>query len=123
QIYGADIDRDILFEEERIRTFWTDQRDPEAIRNLWGELDDVTFDMIVDDGLHEASANLCFLMESFARVKPGGLYVIEDILPQDVELIDCAARVMAPVCTGVVLELLAHPRNWVDNRLLILQRK
>ena len=35
QIFGADIDADILFEEDRIRTFWVDQRDREAVRALW----------------------------------------------------------------------------------------
>jgi hypothetical protein len=28
KIYGVDIDADILFEEDRVRTYWTDQRDP-----------------------------------------------------------------------------------------------
>jgi len=32
QIFGADIDRRILFEEERIRTTWVDQLDPDTLR-------------------------------------------------------------------------------------------
>ena len=31
-IYGADIDKDILFAEERIKTFYIDQLDPVAIK-------------------------------------------------------------------------------------------
>jgi hypothetical protein len=38
RIHGADIDRDILFAEDRIRSYWTDQRDPAAIRALLARL-------------------------------------------------------------------------------------
>ena len=38
-IYGADIDRDILKNEKRIKTFYVDQTDPEKIqtmfKNIW----------------------------------------------------------------------------------------
>lgn len=33
-VYGADIDRDILFEEDRIKTFYCDQLDSVSIRDL-----------------------------------------------------------------------------------------
>ena len=36
-VYGADIDRDILFEEDRIKTFYCDQLDSVAIRDLWSQ--------------------------------------------------------------------------------------
>jgi hypothetical protein len=58
QVYGADIDSDICFEEDRIRTSWTDQRDSHAIRVLWGKFSDVAFDIMIDDGLHEAPERL-----------------------------------------------------------------
>jgi glycosyltransferase involved in cell wall biosynthesis len=121
-IYGADIDADILFQEDRIRTFWTDQREPRAIRALWNKLDDVVFDIIVDDGLHEAAANICFLMESIGRLKPGGIYVIEDVTPNDAELVGNFAHCIAPVAKSIVFEELDHPVNKVDNRLLIFQK-
>jgi GR25 family glycosyltransferase involved in LPS biosynthesis len=122
RIYGADIDRDILFEEDRIRTFWTDQRDPRAIRALWDELEDVSFDIMVDDGLHEGLANICFFMESFGKLKPGGIFAIEDVQSRDAELMAHFARSIAGDCKHVVFEELDHPRNKVDNRLLILQK-
>jgi glycosyltransferase involved in cell wall biosynthesis len=121
-IYGADIDADILFQEDRIRTFWTDQREPRAIRALWKKLDDVAFDIMVDDGLHEASANICFFLESIGRLRPGGIYVIEDVTPNDAELVGNFARCIACVSKSIVFEELDHPANKVDNRLLILQK-
>ena len=34
QIYGADIDKDILTNEERIKTFFVDQTKPDTIREM-----------------------------------------------------------------------------------------
>jgi hypothetical protein len=122
RIYGADVDADILFEEDRIRTFWVDQRDPRAIRALWDKLDDITFDIIIDDGLHEAAANICFFLGSFGRLKPGGIFVIEDITPQDSDSVRSFSRCVEYVSKSIVFEELDHPINKTDNRLYIFQK-
>jgi hypothetical protein len=122
RIYGADVDSDILFEDERIRTFWTDQQDSDAIRSLWRQIDGVTFDIMIDDGLHEAPANIRFFIESFARLKAGGIYVIEDINGQSMDLMGAFARCMSHACRAVLFEELEHPLNKGDNRLVILQK-
>ena len=77
---------------------------------------------MIDDGLHEASANICFFIGSFEKLKLGGIYIIEDITPHDVELIGSFARCIAPACRSVVYEELDHPVNKVDNRLVLLQK-
>ena len=121
-IFGADIDRDILFDEGRIRTFWVDQTDPNAIRALWATLANIALDIMIDDGLHEASANIRFFMESFGKLKPGGIYVIEDVTPRDAGLMDSFARCIAHASKSVIHQLLDHPLNKVDNRLVIFQK-
>ena len=83
-IYGADIDKDILFEEERIKTFYCDQTSPESIKELWNNFPKIKFDFILEDGLHTYDANICFLENSLHKVKKGGFYVIEDILVSDI---------------------------------------
>ena len=122
QIHGADIDAEILFQEERIHTYWTDQRDPEAIRRLWQEVGDVSFDIMIDDGLHEASANFRFLLESFGKLKPGGLYVIEDVQMRDRPVMASLVGCMKHAVRSIFLAELAHPANSSDNRLVVLQR-
>jgi hypothetical protein len=82
-IYGADIDRDILIEEERIKTFYCDQTDPVVIKAMWNLVGNVEFDVIIDDGLHKNHANECFFTHSYHKLKKGGLYVVEDISIQD----------------------------------------
>jgi glycosyltransferase involved in cell wall biosynthesis len=122
RIFGADIDPDILFEEDRISTFWVDQRDPTAIRALWNSVGDKVFDVIVDDGLHEASANICFFVESFEKLKSGGIYIIEDITPGDIKIMEIFIANTSRVSKSIVFEELDHPVNKVDNRLVILQK-
>jgi hypothetical protein len=79
-VYGADIDRDILFEEDRIKTFYCDQLDEIAIRDLWSQTDlRGGMDIIIDDGHHTFEANSLFLDGSLEHLRPGGTYVIEDI--------------------------------------------
>jgi SAM-dependent methyltransferase len=79
-IYGADIDRAILFEEDRIKTFYCDQLDRSSIRELWGHPAlSAGMDIIIEDGLHTFEANVSFLEESLDHLRPGGIYVTEDI--------------------------------------------
>lgn len=78
QIYGADIDERVLFQEERLATYVVDQTDALSLERL-GEQVGGDFDLIVDDGLHAPNANLSVLLFAMPRVKLGGHIVIEDI--------------------------------------------
>ena len=85
-LYGADIDRAILFQEDRIKTFYCDQLDRSSIRELWlhPDLQD-GMDIIIEDGLHTFEANVSFLEGSLNHLRPGGIYVAEDIMWSDVD--------------------------------------
>lgn len=52
-IYGADIDSSCLFQEGRIATFQMDQTDPDSAGDFWIRVGESSFDLIIDDGLHE----------------------------------------------------------------------
>ncbi len=79
-VYGADIDRGILFEEDRIKTFYCDQLDRSSIRELWSHPDlRGGVDIVIEDGLHTFDANVSFLEGSLDHLCPGGIYVTEDI--------------------------------------------
>ena len=79
-IYGADIDREILFSDDRIETFFVDQLDIESLKTLFKNR---MFDIIIDDGLHHISSNMNTLLEALDHVKIGGYIVIEDIINTD----------------------------------------
>ena len=76
-IYGADVDREILFTEARIDTSFVDQTEPSTIDALLDQLPPL--DLIIDDGLHASATNLATLKSSLPRIRVGGWIVIEDI--------------------------------------------
>ena len=85
QIYGADIDRRILFEETRIKTFFVDQTDLTSFSSLENNITS-NLDIIIDDGLHSPNANIAVLSFSFKKLNPGGWVVIEDIAEEAIPI-------------------------------------
>ena len=77
-IYGADIDSEILFSEDRIYTYFLDQTDSGSFEALNHKIPN-DFDLMIDDGLHCINANLRSLNYFLSRLKKGGFAVIEDI--------------------------------------------
>ena len=82
-IYGADIDKDILKDEERIKTFFVDQTNPDTIVAMFNRIGVDKFDIILEDGLHEYNANICFFENSIKYLDDDGVYIIEDIYYKD----------------------------------------
>ena len=78
-IYGADIDKNILFNEDRIKTCFVDQLDLKSFENIKNTFGKIQYDLIIDDGLHSIGANLNTLLFALDNVKLNGWIVIEDI--------------------------------------------
>ncbi len=77
-VYGADIDKEILFEEERIKTFQVDQNNPESFNNITKDVNH-KFNLIIDDGLHYQLSNLNTLIFALNNLEEKGFLIIEDI--------------------------------------------
>jgi len=117
-IYGADIDKDILFETDRIKTFFCDQTSPELIKEMWNNMD-IEFDVIIDDGLHEPHANITFLENSFHKLKKGGIFIIEDILNKDIYPIEKFLRNIE--CEFQTIVTLPMDESWnIDPSMIYL---
>ena len=71
QIFGADIDKEILFKENRIETYYVDQLNRDSIKNMWKEINKNNFDLIIDDGLHNYDAGKNLFLESFHNTSTG----------------------------------------------------
>jgi hypothetical protein len=125
-VYGADIDRDILFEDDRIKTFYCDQLDRAAIRELWSQPGLLSGgDIIIDDGLHTFEGNISFLEESIEHLRPGGAYIIEDIVTDTLERWrDHLGTVYSKRFPNHEFALVVLPNslNEYDNNLLIARR-
>jgi SAM-dependent methyltransferase len=124
QVFGADIDSDILFQTDRIKTFFCDQTKPRIIEEMWNkpELSD-DFDIIIEDGLHSFAANVCFLENSIHKVKPGGYYIIEDITVDEKHLFEAKIKEWEDTFVNFSFNLRCLPsRNIYDNNLLVVYR-
>jgi hypothetical protein len=123
-IYGADIDKAILFNTEKIKTFYCDQTNPDIIKQMWNENNDLSenFDIIVEDGLHHFSANVCFFENSIHKLKPSGYYIIEDILLNEIPLFNNKMNEWQQLYKNLTFTLVKIPssRNQFDNNLLVI---
>ena len=68
KIYGADIDKEILFKDKRINTFYVDQTNLMSLKNLYKKIGS-NFDLIIDDGLHASYANINVIISSLKFLK------------------------------------------------------
>lgn len=128
-IYGADIDKECLFDhyKYRIRTFYCDQTNREVIQEMWKneELKDVEFDILIEDGLHEPFANKIFFEESIHKVKKGGVYIIEDINAKYVEYFQELLKewkIQHPSYAFYFFEVKASDIQPSDNWMVVVQR-
>ncbi|MBK8742085.1 MAG: class I SAM-dependent methyltransferase [Betaproteobacteria bacterium] len=78
KIFGADVDKRVLFQELGIETFYVDQTDVGTFEALSSNVSSA-FDLVIDDGLHSTNANLATLDFGLTRIREGGWIVIEDI--------------------------------------------
>lgn len=82
-VIGADFDRKILRDSEKIFSFFVDSTNPQSIEDMvssiFQTLEVSDFDLIIDDGLHTPEANLRNFRILHKSLLPGGFYVIEDV--------------------------------------------
>ena len=78
-LYGADVDKKILFQEERIKTCFVDQMKEETFEGLKKTFGTIKYDLVIDDGLHNVCANLHTLLFALENLNINGWVVIEDI--------------------------------------------
>lgn len=82
-IYGADIDKKILFQEDRICTYLLNQENKNDIEFMWSKINKSNFDLMVDDGLHTFEAAIILFENSIKYLKINGIYIIEDVNNSD----------------------------------------
>ncbi len=84
QVVGADIDERVLFQEERIKTFFVDTLDSSSLLELQHIAKQSH--LIIDDALHNPEANLNVLVAYKDLMQSGSWLVIEDISRSDFNL-------------------------------------
>lgn len=118
-IYGADIDKNILFEDERINTFYVDQLNTDSIKSMWKKIGVKNFDIIIDDGLYEPEANINFFDNSFDKLRKNGTYVIEDVSNKYIKLLQ---NYLKKYDTEIVVLTSNYNKFYYDNNLIIVKK-
>jgi SAM-dependent methyltransferase len=123
EIFGADIDTDILFNTDKIKTFYCDQTNKDIIKKMWDEeVLQENFDIIIDDGLHSFNANVCFFENTIHKLKPNGYFIIEDIVNNEKQLFIHKIKEWELQYNDCLFKLLNIPsfKNHFDNSLLVV---
>ena len=103
-ILGGDIDKRILFHEDRINTYHVDQMDVDSLKRLARQIPE-DLDLIIDDGLHAPAANIAVLSFAITKVRPGGWIVIEDIADKALPFWDVVAAILPADCKCQVVKI------------------
>jgi len=119
-IYGADIDKNILFESNRIKTFYCNQTDKEIIKNMWDSIPE-QFDLIIEDGLHTFEANVCFFENSIHKLKKNGYYIIEDIHRSELSLFEKQVKIWEINFPYLEFKIMDIPLNTNKSDNIILK--
>jgi hypothetical protein len=126
KVYGADIDQRILFNTENIKTYYCDQTNPHVIKYMWNEPElTEPFDIIIEDGLHEFAANVCFFENSIHKLKQNGFYIIEDIMNNEIDPFSDKINEWKTKYPDLYFHLLKIPSlvNQWDNNMLIVKKQ
>ena len=78
EIYGIDIDTNVIINEGRIHSMIADQSDRVALKAFTDSFPG-QFDVIIDDGGHSLEQQQVSFAYLFQFVKPGGYFIIEDV--------------------------------------------
>lgn len=84
-VYGADINQQVLFEEERIKCFFVDQSNASSLIDLYKKINS-NLDLIIDDGSHVVDHMVLSVKILFPLLKKESLYIIEDIKKKDIDI-------------------------------------
>jgi hypothetical protein len=125
KIYGGDIDKSLLFTEERIETFYCDQTSQESISLMWDnpQIINLMFDIIIEDGLHEFEANLSFFENSVHKLKKGGLFIIEDLNMRSLNKFKLILPKLSDKYYYLNFDIIEIPnsQNQYDNNILVVK--
>lgn len=121
QIFGADIDKNILFTDARLKTFYCDQKNSNDIHSLFQNISS-SVDIIIEDGLHEIEANLIFLENSIQYLKKNGIYICEDLLFSTIEKFEPLLDSLQNKYNLQFIKIIKIPHsiNIHDNNLLFI---
>ncbi len=121
-VMGADIDKECLFTEEAIETFYVDQLEEGSLQELKDRISEKNINkphLIIDDGLHTLEANLKTFNVLWSLLEEEGFFVIEDILPANIMPLVLSIQRTIPL---EKISIWGNPNKGLDNNLVIIKK-
>ena len=119
-VYAGDIDPGSLIMEERIQSFQLDQTNPQSIEVFWQQIPNITFELMIDDGLHNVNAGMTLLLNSVHRLSSDGIYVIEDVSVNDLE--EYSTELLRHNISHYFVSLHREQEFGFDNNLIVITK-
>lgn len=122
-VWGADVDRRILFSEPGIQTRFVDQLDEATMRAFADELHCVFpegVSLLIDDGLHSSDANTNTIRFLWPTIREQGYLCIEDLNNEDLH------RVLSFVIRNLgdaKWALWSNVERGPENQMLVLKKE
>lgn len=132
-IHSADFDKDYLYCDDRITSYYVNQEDKQSIVDMWNLIGDISYDIMVDDDSHTETSNYLFYVNSIHKLKKGGIYIIEDINLDFIDNLENSIKIFNSE-NSINMELIKLIINWPPtfthpsqqilkmNNLLILKK-
>lgn len=121
-IVGLDIDRNILFKEDRISTFYCDQTKQTDFAEVFKSLGLSSFDLMIDDGLHTSQAAIKLFNSAKAYMTETSIYVIEDMDSKDLPTL-LSYLETEPAYYFMCLRLSRPNHRIYDNTMVVIRKK
>lgn len=126
RIFGADLDKSVLFNENRIQSYYVHALEPDTITEMWKNLHNdfpnTQINIIVDDAYHAANGNLNLLNGSINHLAENGWYSIEDINRQQKDHVDPIKNWLKDHPYDAVFLDIPNDTNGTNNCLVIIHK-
>ena len=116
QVYGADIAHLSVFKDERLETFYCNERDENAVRELINKVG-TDIDLFVDDASHHTNDQMFLFKTVMPMLKKDVIYVIEDSRHTR------ALKAAFPEYDCYIPDLLKNEKPNIHDRLVIFTNK
>lgn len=123
EIHGVDVAPDTQFTDEpRIHTHLCDLTDAKQVADLFDRIGSPLPELIIDDGLHTYDAQISTLKNFWPYLASGGLYVLEDILPENLSRIWDGVPAVCPDGSFFVVDNKPEPERAPDAILIVVRK-
>ena len=85
---------------------------------MWKKINKINFDIIIDDEMHSHDSSLIMFNNCFSKLRPGGMYFIEDVNYRYLLKLKNSLTQYNPL----IIEGTSKQHNYHDNNMIIIRK-